>query len=180
MKLRQHGILLAMLAALAGCGEPDLADKAKAPEAEQPVAVEEPVKLPAEVDIWQSPTELDLEGTKVTLHSALWLNTMPVIGEDGSVPANKLFASIKVVTADDKPLPKGVEIMQVMMAQDDEQWLSQNNLDVRVLEKQGLEIAINGGPEWLPGGKANIAVTLLYKGQEHVLVETGVLLEQAH
>ena len=147
-------------------------------EPEAPPVEEVPVTLPAEIDIWQSPQELVLSEVTVYLGSELWLNSMPVIGDDGSQPANKLHASIRLLTRDMKPLPTGVEIMQVMIAQDDQQWLAQENLEVRSEGEMSLEVSMRGGPEWLPGSKADIAVTVLYQGQEQVVIQQEVLISQ--
>lgn len=180
-------VLTVGIIVVAGCG--DMAQDKEA-ESQQPTAVEEqaeqaipqvediPATLPAEVDIWQSPQELVLSDVTVYLGSELWLNSMPVIGDDGSQPANKLHASIRLLTRDMKPLPQGVEISQVMVAQDDQQWLGQENLDVRSEGEMSLEVSLRGGPEWLPGSKADIAVTVLYQGQEQVLIQRGVLVSQ--
>lgn len=180
-------VLTVGIIVVAGCG--DMAQDKEA-ESQQPTAVEEqaeqaipqvediPATLPAEVDIWQSPQELVLSDVTVYLGSELWLNSMPVIGDDGSQPANKLHASIRLLTRDMKPLPQGVEISQVMVAQDDQQWLGQENLDVRSEGEMSLEVSLRGGPEWLPGSKAYIAVTVLYQGQEQVLIQRGVLVSQ--
>ena len=125
---------------VAGCGEkPQVQEEgvqepttaAEQAEGEAPPAEEVPVTLPAEIDIWQSPEELVLSDVTVYLGSELWLNSMPVIGDDGSKPANKLHASVRLLSREMKPLPSGVEIMQVMIAQDDQQWLAQENLEVR-------------------------------------------------
>ncbi|MGF1738222.1 hypothetical protein [Photobacterium satsumensis] len=180
-------VLTVGIIVVAGCG--DMAQDKEA-ESQQPTAVEEqaeqalpqvediPATLPAEVDIWQSPQELVLSDVTVYLGSELWLNSMPVIGDDGSQPANKLHASIRLLTRDMKPLPQGVEISQVMVAQDDQQWLGQENLDVRSEGEMSLEVSLRGGPEWLPGSKADIAVTVLYQGQEQVLIQRNVLISQ--
>ena len=180
-------LLAAGMVMVVGCGEraQEQGAEPKEPavaqeqgESETPPAEDVPVTLPAEIDIWQSPQELVLSDTTVYLGSELWLNSMPVIGDDGSKPANKLHASIRLLTRDMKPLPKGVEILQVMVAQDDQQWLGQENLEVRSEGEMSLEVSLRGGPEWLPGSKADIAVTVLYKGQEQVLIQQGVLINQ--
>ncbi|MGR5064135.1 hypothetical protein [Photobacterium sp. DNB22_13_2] len=180
-------LLAAGILFVAGCGD---MTKDKEAEGQQPAAAEEqaeqvesqvedvPAALPAEVDIWQSPQELVLSDATVYLGSELWLNSMPVIGDDGSQPANKLHASIRLLTRDMKPLPQGVEILQVMVAQEDQQWLGQENLDVRSEGEMSLEVSLRGGPEWLPGSKADIAVTVLYQGQEQVLIQRDVLVSQ--
>ncbi|PSU31932.1 hypothetical protein [Photobacterium lutimaris] len=180
-------LLAAGILFVAGCG--DMA-KDKEAEGQQPAAAEEhaeqvaplvedlPATLPAEVDIWQSPQELILSDATVYLGSELWLNSMPVIGDDGSQPANKLHASIRLLTRDMKPLPQGVEILQVLVAQEEQLWLGQENLDVRSEGEMSLEVSLRGGPEWLPGSKADIAVTVLYQGQEQVLIQRGVLVSQ--
>ncbi|WEM41910.1 hypothetical protein PTW35_15075 [Photobacterium sp. DA100] len=180
-------LLAAGILALVGCGEKakDQDTQPQAPAVAEESAVEEapavaelPVTLPAEVDIWQSPQELVLSDVAVYLGSELWLNSMPVIGDDGSKPADKLHASIRLLTRDMKPLPQGVEILQVMVAQDDQQWLGQENLDVRSEGEMSLEVSLRGGPEWLPGSKADIAVTILYQGQEQIVVQRDVLISQ--
>ena len=172
---------------VAGCGEKpqdqeegvqEPTTAAEQAESEAPPAEEVPVTLPAEVDIWQSPEELVLSDVTVYLGSELWLNSMPVIGDDGSKPANKLHASVRLLSREMKPLPSGVEIMQVMIAQDDQQWLAQENLEVRAEGEMSLEVSLRGGPEWLPGSKAEIAVTVLYQGQEQILIQRDVLISQ--
>ena len=180
-------LLTAGMVLVAGCGEraqeeeteskdPAVVEEQAEPEA--PPVEEVPVTLPAEIDIWQSPQELVLSDVTVYLGSELWLNSMPVIGDDGSQPANKLHASIRLLTRDMKPLPAGVEIMQVMIAQDDQQWLAQENLEIRSEGEMSLEVSMRGGPEWLPGSKADIAVTVLYQGQEQVVIQQEVLISQ--
>ena len=180
-------LLAAGIVLVAGCGEraqeqeteskdPAVVEEQAEPEA--PPVEEVPVTLPAEIDIWQSPQELVLSDVTVYLGSELWLNSMPVIGDDGSQPANKLHASIRLLTRDMKPLPAGVEIMQVMIAQDDQQWLAQENLEIRSEGEMSLEVSMRGGPEWLPGSKADIAVTVLYQGQEQVVIQQEVLISQ--
>lgn len=180
-------LLAAGIVLVAGCGEraQDQETESKDPavveeqaEPEAPPVEEVPVTLPAEIDIWQSPQELVLSEVTVYLGSELWLNSMPVIGDDGSQPANKLHASIRLLTRDMKPLPAGVEIMQVMIAQDDQQWLAQENLEIRSEGEMSLEVSMRGGPEWLPGSKADIAVTVLYQGQEQVVIQQEVLISQ--
>ncbi|PSW19014.1 hypothetical protein C9I98_14290 [Photobacterium sanctipauli] len=152
-------------------------DTAGSSGAESPSA---PAQLPAEVDIWQSPSELELGGVKLNLGSDLWLNSMPVIGDDGTSPANKLFASIKLLAQDMKPLPQGVEVLQVMIVQGDQQWLASEGLDIRAAGEMSVEVALSGGPEWVPGSKADIAVTVLFKGSEHILVEKGIVIDQVY
>lgn len=180
-------LLAAGIVLVAGCGEraqeeeteskdPAVVEEQAEPEA--PPVEEVPVTLPVEIDIWQSPQELVLSDVTVYLGSELWLNSMPVIGDDGSQPANKLHASIRLLTRDMKPLPAGVEIMQVMIAQDDQQWLAQENLEIRSEGEMSLEVSMRGGPEWLPGSKADIAVTVLYQGQEQVVIQQEVLISQ--
>ncbi|MDV5171660.1 hypothetical protein [Photobacterium rosenbergii] len=178
-------LLAAGMILVTGCGERAQEAESKDPavvgeqaDREAPSAEEAPVTLPAEIDIWQSPQELMLSDVTVYLGSELWLNSMPVIGDDGSQPANKLHASIRLLTRDMKPLPKGVEIMQVMIAQDDQQWLAQENLEIRSEGEMSLEVSMRGGPEWLPGSKADIAVTVLYQGQEQVVIQQEVLISQ--
>ena len=180
-------LLAAGIVLVAGCGEraqeqeteskdPAVVEEQAEPEA--PPVEEVPVTLPAEIDIWQSPQELVLSDVTVYLGSELWLNSMPVIGDDGSQPANKLHASIRLLTRDMKPLPAGVEIMQVMIAQDDQQWLAQENLEISSEGEMSLAVSMRGGPEWLPGSKADIAVTVLYQGQEQVVIQQEVLISQ--
>ena len=41
-----------------------------------------------------------------------------------------------------------------------------------------LEVSLRGGPEWLPGSKAEIALTVLYQGQEQILIQRDVLINQ--
>ena len=181
-------LLAAGVILVAGCGEKPQDQEADSKEpavakeqAEQeapPPAEDVPVTLPAEIDIWQSPQDLVLSDVTVYLGSELWLNSMPVIGDDGSQPANKLHASIRLLSRDMKPLPSGVEIMQVMIAQDDQQWLAQENLEVRSEGEMSLEVSMRGGPEWVPGSKADIAVTVLYQGQEQVVIQRDVLISQ--
>ncbi|PSW08891.1 hypothetical protein C9J01_22610 [Photobacterium rosenbergii] len=180
-------LLAAGVVWVAGCGEraqeqevgsKDPAAVEEQAEPEAPVVEDVPVTLPAEIDIWQSPQELVLSDVTVYLGSELWLNSMPVIGDDGSQPANKLHASIRLLSREMKPLPTGVEIMQVMVAQEDQQWLAQENLEVRSEGEMSLEVSMRGGPEWLPGSKADIAVTVLYQGQEQVVIQRDVLISQ--
>ncbi|MBC7005791.1 hypothetical protein BIZ37_24840 [Photobacterium sp. BZF1] len=180
-------LLAAGVVLVAGCGEraqdqevgsKDPAAVEEQAEPEAPVVEDVPVTLPAEIDIWQSPQELVLSDVTVYLGSELWLNSMPVIGDDGSQPANKLHASIRLLSREMKPLPTGVEIMQVMVAQEDQQWLAQENLEVRSEGEMSLEVSMRGGPEWLPGSKADIAVTVLYQGQEQVVIQRDVLISQ--
>ncbi|MGF1725984.1 hypothetical protein [Photobacterium nomapromontoriensis] len=137
-----------------------------------------PVALPSSVDIWQSPEEITLAGVTLYLGSELWLNSMPVIGDDGTQPAMKLFAAVRVLTRDIKPLPKGVEVTQVLLEQDKQQWLVQQDLEVRANDDKSLELALRGGPEWLSGSKVDVAVTVLYQGKEQTLVQKAVLISQ--
>ncbi|AJR09888.1 hypothetical protein C9J03_10270 [Photobacterium gaetbulicola] len=180
-------LLAAGMVLVAGCGEraQDQEAPSQDPAVAEELAVQEaapvedvPVTLPAEIDIWQSPQELVLSDVAVYLGSELWLNSMPVIGDDGSQPADKLHASIRLLTRDMKPLPQGVEILQVMVAQGDQQWLGQENLDVRSEGEMSLEVSLRGGPEWPAGSKADIAVTVLYQGQELIVVQRDVLISQ--
>ncbi|MGF1681137.1 hypothetical protein [Photobacterium minamisatsumaniensis] len=186
MKARTLVLMSTALVLLTACGEsepqPEAKPAAETPSVEMPANSPEvdpqPVQLPADVDIWQSPAVLELSGVKLHLGSELWLNTMPVIGDDGTSPANKLYASIKLLTQEMKALPKGIEVVQVMVAQDEQQWLARDELDIRAEGDMSLEAALQGGPEWLPGSKADIAVTISFDGHEHTLIEKGVLINQ--
>lgn len=180
-------MMVAGLALLVGCNEPSNDDPAAGAkslkQAAKPIdqasgSKVAPVQLPTGADIWQSPEELALAGVTIYLGSELWLNSMPVIGDDGTQPATKLFASVRVQTRDMKPLPKGVEVTQVLLVQDKQQWLVQQDLEVRSEGSKSLELALRGGPEWLPGSKADIAVTVLYQGKEHTLVQKAVPISQ--
>ncbi|KLV04387.1 hypothetical protein ABT56_14690 [Photobacterium aquae] len=180
-KSKRAAALLSMVL-LAGCGPDDPGKEAQGQQGDvaKPVESVQPTTLPAELDLWQSPSEITLADTVIHLGSALWLNSMPVIGDDGSTPANKLFASVRLLPAEKQAFPDGVDILQVLIAQDDEQWLAKQDLDVRRDGERGIEVALRGGPEWIPGSKADIALTLLYKGKEYVLVEKGIVIEQVY
>ncbi|MGF1699721.1 hypothetical protein L4D09_05315 [Photobacterium makurazakiensis] len=186
MKSRMLVLLAAMLVILTACSEsepqPEEKPAVDSPSVKVPADTPEvdpqPVQLPADVDIWQSPEVLELSGVKLHLGSELWLNTMPVIGDDGTSPANKLYASIKLLTQEMKTLPEGIEVVQVMVAQEEQQWLAKDELDIRAEGDMSLEAALHGGPEWLPGSKADIAVTVSFDGHEHTLIEKGVLINQ--
>ncbi|GHA51214.1 hypothetical protein ACFFLZ_16480 [Photobacterium aphoticum] len=137
-----------------------------------------PVQLPEAVDIWQSPEQVVLGEVPLHLGSELWLNSMPVIGDDGANPARKLFASIRLLAADHQPLPKGIEITQVLIEQGDEQWLVQQHLEIRKDGNKSLEVALRGGPEWQPSSTVNVAVTVLFQGQEHTVIQKQVVIAQ--
>ena len=196
MELRK--ILLAVgCLVLAACSEPEKPESTEAEPAagaEVPVSTAEdtttqvpvepemqepePPALPAAADIWQSPTELVVADVTLNLRSELWLNSMPVIGDDGTLPADKLHASVKLQSTDMQALPKGIEIAQVLLEHEDKQWLVNENLEVRAEGELSLEIVLRGGPEWAPGSKVNIAVIIMHGGQEHTLVQHGVMLSQ--
>lgn len=145
------------------------------PETLEPEA-EPQVSLAA--DIWQSPTELTVAGVVVNLSSELWLNSMPVIGDDGTKPAYKLHASVKLQSTDMQALPTGIEITQVLLDHEDKKWLVTDDLEVRAEGELSLEVALRGGPEWKPGSKVNIAVNIMHGGQEHILVQHDVVLAE--
>lgn len=157
----------------------DTAQTEKVPKAEaDKETVSTPVTLPEAVDIWQSPEQVKLGNVPLHLGSELWLNSMPVIGDDGANPARKLFASIRLLAADHQPLPKGIEITQVLIEQGDEQWLVQQHLEMRKDGNKSLEVALRGGPEWQPSSTVNVAVTVLYQGQEHTVIQKQVVIAQ--
>ncbi|MCW8330106.1 hypothetical protein MD588_14955 [Photobacterium sp. SDRW27] len=146
--------------------------------AEPEVLEPEHPALPATADIWQSPTELMVSDVLLNLRSELWLNSMPVIGDDGTKPADKLHASVKLQSTDMQALPQGIEITQVLLEHEDKQWLVNENLEIRAEGELSLEVILRGGPEWVPGSKVNIAVNILHGGQEHTLVQHDVILSQ--
>ncbi|MGF1685545.1 hypothetical protein L4C36_02500 [Photobacterium japonica] len=137
-----------------------------------------PVQLPHAVDMWQSPEQVVLGKVPLHLGAELWLNSMPVIGDDGANPARKLFASIRLLAADHQSLPKGIDITQVLLEQGEQQWLVQQQLDIRRDGSKSLEVALRGGPEWLPDSEVNVAVTVLYQGQEHIVIQKAVVISQ--
>lgn len=137
-----------------------------------------PAQLPHAVDMWQSPEQIVLGKVPLHLGSELWLNSMPVIGDDGANPARKLFASIRLLAADHQALPKGVAITQVLLEQGEQQWLVQQQLDIRRDGNKSLEVALRGGPEWQPQSQINVAVTVLYQGQEHIVIQKAVVISQ--
>ncbi|MCG7586061.1 hypothetical protein [Photobacterium sp. OFAV2-7] len=198
MKLKYVPLVVGSLL-LAACSEPDKTDEATqpdtevqvpvtegdAPEAETAESVEteqevepdsEPGKVPLATDIWQSPTELTFEDTTVSLSSDLWLNSMPLIGDDGTKPSNRLHASVKLQTSDMKTLPKGIDIFQVLLESEGKQWLVKDNLEIRAEGELTLEVVLREGPEWAPGSRVDIAVIFLLGGAEHIIVQHDVEL----
>lgn len=196
MKLRKIPLVVGCLV-LAACSEPE---KPVSTEAEPGAGTEAPVSaaedttaqapagteelqperpaLPAEADIWQSPTELEIADVTLNLRSELWLNSMPVIGDDGTRPAEKLHASVKLQSTDMQALPKGIEITQILLEHENKQWLVDENLEVRAEGELSLEVVLRGGPEWVPGSEVNIAVIILHGGQEYPLVQYGVVIAE--
>ncbi|ELR63452.1 hypothetical protein C942_03745 [Photobacterium marinum] len=187
MKLKKLTLGLACLL-LAACSEPEKpsSTEAEAPEVGTPTEqtveqAETEAPEPAEplaTDIWQAPTELTLSGVTVNLRSDLWLNSMPVIGDDGTQPAIKLQASVKLQSTDMKPLPGGIEITQVLLEQGDKQWLVNENLEVRGEGELTLEVVMQAGPEWESGSLVNVAIIFNFDGEEHRLVERDVAVSQ--
>jgi len=190
-------MLIAAALALVACSEPEQpastdAEPAAGAEVQVPAAEEaatqtpaesevlepEQPALPATADIWQSPTELMISDVLLNLRSELWLNSMPVIGDDGTKPTDKLHASVKLQSTDMQALPKGIEITQVLLEHEDKQWLVNENLEVRAEGELSLEVVLRGGPEWVPGSKVNIAVNIMHGGQEHTLIQQDVVLSQ--
>ncbi|WP_299018971.1 hypothetical protein [uncultured Photobacterium sp.] len=192
MKLRKMTWVAACLL-LAACSEPE---KPASTEAEAPVVeaeaqetqsqtetdtaeVAEPeASVPLVTEIWQSPTELTLSGVPVNLRSDIWLNSMPVIGDDGTQPADKLHASVKLQSTDMQPLPAGIEITQVLLEQEDKQWLVKDNLEVRAEGELTLEVVMRAGPEWDPGSLVDVAIIFTFNGEEFKLVQHDVALSQ--
>ena len=144
----------------------------------EPEPESEPGQVPLAADIWQSPTELTIEETTVNLSSELWLNSMPVIGDDGTKPSNQLHASVKLQTTDMKTLPQGIDIFQVLLEHEDKQWLVKDNLEVRAEGELTLEVVLREGPEWVPGSRVDIAVIFMFGGVEYIIVQHDVELAQ--
>ena len=138
----------------------------------------EPGQVPLAADIWQSPTELILEETTVNLSSELWLNSMPLIGDDGTKPSNRLHASVKLQTTDMKTLPQGIDIFQVLLEHEGKQWLVKDNLEVRAEGELTLEVVLREGPEWAPGSRVDIAMIFMFGGVEYIIVQHDVELAQ--
>ncbi|MGF1693420.1 hypothetical protein [Photobacterium kagoshimensis] len=128
-------------------------------------------------DIWQSPGQVMLAETPAKLDSYLWLNSMPVVGE-GDNQQGTLLASVKVVSATQQALPKEVTVTQVLLATDNQQWLSNRQLEVNPMDNNGIEVMLRQGPNWPAGTAVNVALTLSYQGKEMTLTQRQVKIDQ--
>jgi hypothetical protein len=105
-------------------------------------------------------TSLEVDGIELRLSSSLWRSAKPGRG-NGGADGQPLIGVIDVETVDGAPLPTGLSIAGVWLANGDEVW-KPSELEPRAHpdDPSVLEVVARGGPPWAPNEVVDVVARL--------------------
>ncbi|PSV44900.1 hypothetical protein C9J47_18865 [Photobacterium indicum] len=140
----------------------------------------------------------------IALYSEIWLNSMPMIEDEGSVgigassaAKGRLLASIQLLSPQSDALYQGIKVKQIVLKNAEQQWLltanDDNDFDVHIMEQSylqnsvgengesyqsGVEFMLRDGPSWAPESVVDVMVTLVKSGKEYTITQRDVMVNQ--
>ncbi|MGF1873474.1 hypothetical protein [Photobacterium indicum] len=156
------------------------------------------------VPIEQAYDALTIEDVSIALYSEIWLNSMPMIEDEGSVgigassaAKGRLLASIQLLSPQSDALYQGIKVKQIVLKNAEQQWLltanDDNDFDVHIMEQSylqnsvgengesyqsGVEFMLRDGPSWAPESVVDVMVTLVKSGKEYTITQRDVMVNQ--
>ncbi|WP_157134277.1 hypothetical protein [Photobacterium profundum] len=156
------------------------------------------------VPIEQADDALTIEDVSIALYSEIWLNSMPMIEDEGSVgigasstAKGRLLASIQLLSPQSDALYQGIKVKQIVLKNAEQQWLltanDDNDFDVHIMEQSylqnsvgengesyqsGVEFMLRDGPSWAPESVVDVMVTLVKSGKEYTITQRDVMVNQ--
>ncbi|EAS42300.1 hypothetical protein [Photobacterium profundum] len=156
------------------------------------------------VPIEQADDALTIEDVSIALYSEIWLNSMPMIEDEGSVgigassaAKGRLLASIQLLSPQSDALYQGIKVKQIVLKNAEQQWLltanDDNDFDVNIMEQSylqnsmgqngesyqsGVEFMLRDGPNWAPASLVDVTVTLVKSGKEYTITQRDVTVNQ--
>lgn len=156
------------------------------------------------VPIEQADDALTIEDVSIALYSEIWLNSMPMIEDEGSVgigassaAKGRLLASIQLLSPQSDALYQGIKVKQIVLKNAEQQWLltanDDNDFDVNIMEQSylqnsmgqngesyqsGVEFMLRDGPTWAPESLVDVTVTLVKSGKEYTITQRDVTVNQ--
>jgi hypothetical protein len=147
---------------------------------------------------------LTIEDVSIALYSEIWLNSMPMIEDEGSVgigassaAKGRLLASIQLLSPQSDALYQGIKVKQIVLKNAEQQWLltanDDNDFDVHIMEQSylqnsvgengesyqsGVEFMLRDGPSWAPESVVDVMVTLVKSGKEYTITQRDVMVNQ--
>ena len=156
------------------------------------------------VPIEQADDALTIEDVSIALYSEIWLNSMPMIEDEGSVgigassaAKGRLLASIQLLSPQSDALYQGIKVKTIVLKNAEQQWLltanDDNDFDVHIMEQSylqnsvgengesyqsGVEFMLRDGPSWAPESVVDVMVTLVKSGKEYTITQRYVMVNQ--
>jgi hypothetical protein len=156
------------------------------------------------VPIEQAYDALTIEDVSIALYSEIWLNSMPMIEDEGSVgigassaAKGRLLASIQLLSPQSDALYQGIKVKKIVLKNAEQQWLltanDDNDFDVHIMEQSylqnsvgengesyqsGVEFMLRDGPSWAPESVVDVMVTLVKSGKEYTITQRDVMVNQ--
>jgi hypothetical protein len=156
------------------------------------------------VPIEQAYDALTIEDVSIALYSEIWLNSMPMIEDEGSVgigassaAKGRLLASIQLLSPQSDALYQGIKVKTIVLKNAEQQWLltanDDNDFDVHIMEQSylqnsvgengesyqsGVEFMLRDGPSWAPESVVDVMVTLVKSGKEYTITQRDVMVNQ--
>jgi hypothetical protein len=147
---------------------------------------------------------ITIDDVSIALYSEIWLNSMPMIEDEGSVGIStgstakgRLLASIQLLSPQNDALYQGIKVKQIVLKNAEQQWLltanDDNDFEVNIMEQSylqnsvgvngesyqsGVEFMLRDGPSWAPASLVDVTVTLAKSGKEYTITQQDVTVNQ--
>ena len=125
---------------------------------------------------WEQDEIITINGDDVQLTSNLWLNKMPSIGK---LQQQDLHGALYLES--DVPLAADMEVASISIRQGEQTWLIEaEGIEVRTHSEEQWEVVFAQPLEIDAQQPIDVAVQLIYQGQENWLVEKQVNIDEVY